>query len=151
MCLISVCCEAVILIFNITQFFTQHNSMFEDLERITCSPLAVKRQVLRSLPPSLTSSFFLHLVFSLSLFLSEPPSPSSLSEECGRTCYSHACMTCQWQGLPLYPAAPPLSVLPAAGSSWSAHSQKQDLTCVTWRIQVEQIFDLVLIITALLP
>lgn len=125
--------------------------MFEkDLDRITCSLCLL--QTSASLPPSLPHSLCTLFSPSLSLSLSEPPSPSSLYEECGRTCYSDACMTCWWQGLHsccclwwLFPAVSLLCVLSAtARSSQSAHSQKQDLRCLTWGLEVKQTFDLVL-------
>lgn len=78
----SVCCKAVIEIFNCRKvhntIFTQHKSMFEKvLERIISSPRLL--QTSASLPPSFPHFLILSepcfLALSLSLFLSEPPSP----------------------------------------------------------------------------
>lgn len=126
-------------------------SVFEkDLDWITCSCCLLKTSA--SLPPSLPHS--LCTVFSPALCPNLPASPFSLSEECGRTCYSDACMTCWWQGLHscccclrwLFSCSVSSGCSPCsrAGFSQSLHCQKQDLTRVTWELELEQTFDVVL-------
>lgn len=142
----------VIVFLNLKLFITMFSFIvFEkDLNRITCS-LCLLLTSAFSILPSLPHSPC--ILFSPCLCLNLHASPSSLPQECGRTCYSDACMTGWWRGLHsccclwwLFPAESLLSVFQAAEPGLPCVTEaKNRISCVLTReLELEQTFDVVL-------